>query len=106
NAFANVNTLVTLPTGAAPGTAVPAGAVVPISKINTLANILSACVEQSSASACSTLFTAATPAGGSAPANTLDAALDIARNPANNTAALFALASGSAPFQPILSAAP
>lgn len=107
NAFANVNTLVTLATGAAPGTNLPTGAVVPTSKIDTLADILSACVEQSSAGACSTLFTAATPSGGSAPNNTLDAALDIARNPgASNTTTLFALASGSSPFQPILAAAP
>jgi sugar lactone lactonase YvrE len=107
DAFATVNSLVTLSSGAAPGTSAPSNASIPTSKINTVAGILSACVEQTSASACSTLMTAATPAGGTAPTNTLDAALDIARNPGpGNAAALFALAGSSSPFQPILAAAP
>lgn len=106
NAFDNVNNLVTLATGAAPGTSAPANATIPTTKINTLADILAACVDSSSSTACSTLFAAATPAGGSAPDNTLDAALSIARNPGSNVAALFALASTAAPFQPALTAAP
>jgi len=106
NAFANVNNLVTLSSGATPGRAAPSNATIPATKIETLADILDACVSQSDATACSTLFAAATPAGGSAPDNTLDAALDIARNPAANVSALFALAGTSAPFQPILTAAP
>jgi streptogramin lyase len=106
NAFANVNNLVDLSIGATPGKGAPANATIPTTKIDTLADILAACVSQSTSSACSTLFTAATPAGGSAPANTLDAALAIARNPAANIAALFALASTSAPYQPVLTAMP
>lgn len=106
NAFANVSNLVDLSSGAAPGKAAPANAIIPTAKIDTLADILAACVEQTPSTACGTLFAAATPPGGSAPNNTLDAALDIARNPANNPAALFALASTSAPFQPVLGAAP
>ena len=107
NAFATVNSLVTLSSGAAPGTSAPSNATIPASKINTIADILSACVEQTNASACSTLFAGATPAGGTAPTNTLDAALDIARNPGPGSAgALFALAGSSSPFQPILAAVP
>ncbi len=106
NAFANVSSLVDPATGAAPGKAAPSNATIPTAKINTLADILSACVDQTSTSACSTLFTAATPTGGSAPSNTLDAALDLARNPNADPAGLFALASASAPFQPIVAAAP
>jgi hypothetical protein len=106
NAFANVNNLVTLSTGAAPGTSAPATATIPTTKINTLADILAACVDSSSSAPCSTLFAAATPAGGSAPQNTLDAALNIALNPGSNVAALFALAPMAAPFQPALTAAP
>ena len=106
NAFANASSLADIASGAAPGKAAPANATIPIAKINTLADILSACVEQSSAGACSTLFAAATPAGGSAPGNTLDAAVDLARNPALSPATLFALAGSSSPFQPILAAAP
>ncbi len=106
NAFANASSLADVSSGVAPGKSAPANATIPATKINTLADILSACVEQSSASACGTLFAAATPAAGSAPSNTLDAALNIARNPALSPAGLFALAGSSAPFQPILAAAP
>lgn len=106
NAFTNVNSLADLTSGVSPGKSAPAIATIPTSKINTLANILSACVQQSSASACSTLFAAATPAAGSVPANTLDAAVDIARNPALSSTTLFALAGSSSPFQPMLAAAP
>ncbi|HEX4312089.1 MAG TPA: NHL repeat-containing protein [Acidobacteriaceae bacterium] len=106
NAFANVNSLVDFSSGLAPGKAAPANAKIPTAKIDTLANILTACVQQTTAGACSSLFAAAMPAGGAAPANTLDAALNIARNPATNAAGLFALAATGAPFQPALTAAP
>ena len=106
NAFANVNNLVNLSTGAAPGEAAPAGAQIPTAKIDTLANILAACIGSAGAGACDTLFAAATPPGGSAPDNTLDAALEISRNPANNVAALFALSTQAPVLQPALSAAP
>lgn len=106
SAFANVNNLVDISTGTALGPGAPQGALVPIAKINTLANIVAACVNTSSASACKGLFTAATPAAGTAPANTLDAALNIARNPARNASALFAIPTPSSPFQPTLGVAP
>lgn len=106
NAFANVSNLVNLSSGATPGKAAPAGATLPTAKVDTLADILDACAAQTSGTACSTLFAAATPAGGSAPANTLDAALNIARNPASSVAALYALATTAGPFQPIAMAAP
>jgi sugar lactone lactonase YvrE len=106
NAFANANNLVQLSSGAAPGASPPANADIPTTKINTLADILSACVDSTASSLCSTLFAAATPVGGSAPSNTLDAALNIARNPAAGVAALYALSSSAAPFQPSLTAAP
>jgi sugar lactone lactonase YvrE len=106
NAFANVTNLVNLSSGTAPGTTAPQGAVIPVSKINSLANIVAACVNSSSSGACSALFTAATPSSGSAPSNTLDAALNIARNPATNVASLFAIPTPTSPFQPSLSTAP
>jgi sugar lactone lactonase YvrE len=106
NAFTNVNSLADFSTGAAPGKTAPANAKIPTTKIDTLANILTACVQQTTTGACSSLFAAATPAGGSAPTNTLDAALNIARNPGASVAALFALAAAATPFQPALSAAP
>lgn len=79
----------------------------PAATVNTLANILASCIAtgSNSSSQCTSLFNAATPAGGAAPATTLAAALNIARNPGNSAGTLFALA-GSGPFQPALTAAP
>ncbi len=89
------------------------GLILPTDEIDTLADILAACVNSSpttriTSSTCTTLFTAATPPGtGSvAPTDTFQAAIDIALNPGNNAAALYALATPSAPFQPTLTAAP
>ncbi len=47
----------------------------------TLADLLSGCVNRVKADACSSLFAAATPPGGEAPNNTLNAAESIALNP-------------------------
>ena len=110
NAFATANKIASLSTGTAPGPALPAGATLPVAEVNTLANILSSCVNSNgsttSGTACATLFAAATPPGGSAPTDTLTAALNIAHNPGNSVSALFALAAPSAVFQPALTAAP
>ena len=110
NAFATAGKIASVSTGTAPGPALPAGATLPIAEVNTLANILSACVNSSGSTAagtpCASLFAAATPPGGSAPADTLTAALNIAHYPANSVPALFALAAPAAVFQPMLSSAP
>jgi hypothetical protein len=86
------------------------GIILPTAEVNTLADILSSCVNSGVAgvasTTCSSLFTAATPPGGTAPTDTFQAAIDIALNPGNNPAALFALATPSAPYQPTLAAAP
>jgi streptogramin lyase len=83
----------------------------PVEEINTLANILSTCVNSAGGSAgdgtaCGKLFAAATPPVGLAPTDTIDAALDIARFPINNVASLYTLSPSTAPFQPTLSSAP
>jgi len=57
----------------------------------TLADLLSGCVNRVKADACSSLFAAATPAGGEAPNNTLNAAESIALNPWYQPERLFAL---------------
>jgi len=105
NAFAVANNLVDTGTGLAPGPALPTGAVTESSKLNTLADILATCVNSDGGSACTPLFSAATISG-TAPANTLDAALNIVRNPANNIAAVFNAGAPDGPFQPELSAQP
>src|SRR5271167_1438605 len=60
-----------------------------LATLNTLANLLAACVKQEGA--CAKFFAAATPAGGVAPTDTLTAMHNIALNPANNAAEIFAL---------------
>lgn len=113
NAFASVNTLVNIGYGQLNMTSLPAGATIPTAKLNTLGNILAACVNVPSGSGgasgnpCTQLFPAATPSGGTAPADTLTAAMNIAQNPGNNAAALFPIAGKYAQFGPtVLTSAP
>ena len=110
-AFTLAASLVDLSTGATPGPSLPAGATVPTSQLNTLANILSVCVNSAGgvagdATPCGNLFSAATPSSSSPPTNTLAALLNIARDPLRNAAALYALTVPTAPFQPQLASAP
>jgi hypothetical protein len=113
NAFADVNTLVNTVTGVAPGPMLPAGASVSGSEIDTLADILAACINSAGGtagdgSACGSLFSAANPGGtpGSAPTDTITAAMNIAQHPALNVGSLYALATPTAPFQPTLGSQP
>jgi len=107
NAFAMANVLANMTTGNSPGSGLSANATVPTSEIYSLADMLAACVNSNGTGAsCSGLFSAATPAGGSAPANTIAAMLNINANPGSNVAALLGLISASAPFQPALTVAP
>ena len=111
NAFANASNLADLATGTALSTTPAGDGTVPQSEINTLANILSTCVNSSGPpdTACSILFSNAMSNGttGTMPTDTATAAINIAHNPAAGTAALFALQPGiGAPFVPTLSAVP
>ena len=120
NAFLNAQVLETLSTGVA-NQAPPAlaGGVsessVPQSEINTLGNILAACVNSTGAltgpstpSTCYTLFTNAMSAGttGTQPTDTATAAINIAHNPVAAVGALYGLSSASTQFNPVLSAQP
>lgn len=89
----------------------PAGnGTAPQAEINTLANILAACVNSTgpSSTACSTLFNNAPSTGASPviPQETATAIFNIATNPGANVANLYALQVAGAPFQPSLSSAP
>lgn len=106
NAFDTAAALVNIGTGMSPGATLAANGSSPAATINTLANILDACAVSLTPGPCSSLFAAATPAGGTTPANTLDAALNVVRRPSANVPALFALASASPMFTPALSTAP
>ncbi len=98
-------------TGASPGASIPAGDTVPSTLINSLADIVSACVNSvggtaGDGSACGTLFTDSTPSGGAAPANVATALLNILNHPTSDLASLFSLLPPSPPFQPVLNRAP
>jgi len=75
-------------------------------KLTALANSIASCVNSDGGAACTPLFTAATPNGGTAPTNTLAAALNVVRNPGNNVAAVFNAAGTLPAFPSTLSAAP
>ena len=114
NGFANAFNLVdsvrydgSLPSGLANSTFTNSAntqAVVPQALLNTLGDILQTCVDSAGGvgSPCTALFTDATPPSGSAPQNTLQVALDMARYPTHNVDALFNLQAKSVPFTPAL----
>lgn len=83
-----------------------AGLVLPTNVVNTLADVLSACVNSSgpASTSCTTLFSATT-VGGVAPLDTLQAAFNIALHPATNVATLLGLVAPAAPFQPAIATA-
>ncbi len=108
NGFVSAADLASITTGFA--NAQP-GSKVPPAKIHTLANILSACINSDSptSAGCKTLFANARSNGSSGivPEDTATAAINIARNPHANIAALYSLQPKlSAPFQPALESAP
>jgi hypothetical protein len=125
NAFANASNLASLSTGLAYTTTPAANGgngAVPQTTINTLANILAACINTNgaitapvtsgpdpiSASPCYTLLYDAQSGGsfGTVPTDTATAAINIAHNPGSNVSTLFALPSATAPFIPVLSNQP
>ncbi|HWW97846.1 MAG TPA: choice-of-anchor D domain-containing protein [Edaphobacter sp.] len=92
-------------TGATPGTGVPVGTIVPVAQINTIGDILAACVNSAGgvsgdSTPCGTLFSLTTPTGLTPATNTVTALLHLANNPTLNTASLYNLVTPSAPFQP------
>jgi hypothetical protein len=109
NAFAVSADLVNIASGTAPGNA-PTIATIPVAEINTLGDVISACVNSNgstvSTSSCGRLFTAATPPGGFAPTDTLQAALDISRNPGHNAGSIYSTVAAVGPYQPTLGVAP
>ncbi|HEY6374296.1 MAG TPA: choice-of-anchor D domain-containing protein [Edaphobacter sp.] len=111
NAFALASEFVNSSTGLAPGSNVPAGLVVPIDKINTLADVVAVCINSAGGiagdgSSCGTLFPLTTLAGFPPPTDIITALLNVANDPPLNTAALFNLVVPTAPFQPQLTAVP
>jgi streptogramin lyase len=106
NAFLTVTNLVDTPSGAARIQNIGANGDVPQAEINTLGNMLVTCVNSDGTAGCVPLFSNAPDLSGVAPTNTVSAALNIARNPAANVAALFSASQITPTFQPALTAAP
>jgi hypothetical protein len=110
-AFADVNQLVNYATGTSPGTDLPAGAILPVNQLYSLADSLAACVNSTGGtagdtSACGRLFAAATPPGGTAPTDTVSAVIEIVQHPGQNVAAIYTVAGSTPPFQPTLTTTP
>jgi hypothetical protein len=111
-AFATAQEYSWIAGGTVPGQTLPAGYYASSVEIATLANILATCVNTAGGvagdgSPCGNLFSLATPSGGVAPTDVLQAALDIVENPTHNVGSIYNLEPArGAPFQPSLSAAP
>lgn len=107
NAFASVANLETLNTGQALSTTPAGNGAVPQGEIDTLANILAACINSTGpgSTACSTLLSNAKN-GSTTPTDTAMAAINIAHNPGANTSTLYSLQTAGGPFQPTLGVAP
>jgi len=73
-------------------------------EFNSLANLLATCVNDNAA--CLSLFSLATPPGGQAPGNTLQAVENIAHYPALNVNQLFNQSQTITLYQPAISTAP
>jgi streptogramin lyase len=115
NAFANAANLANIATGAALATTPAGNGVVPQTTVDTLANILAACINSSgditgpsSPTPCYTLVNDAKSSGssGTMPTDTAAAAINLAHNPTANLTALFDLQTAGSPFAAKLSAVP
>jgi len=129
SAFLTAQDLVNPLNGYAPANTVGGNGAVPYQTINTLANILSACVNSDGtsmrsqvtpsgfipATPCYTLFNASANRAGTLPTDTFTAMLNIAKNPsqhlnANNSTFtmqdLYGLQAANGPFQPSLTTQP
>jgi hypothetical protein len=106
NAFANAANLETIGTGVALATTPAGNGTVPQAEINTLANILAACVNSNgslvSPAPCYELGLATRVSS----FDTAKAAISIAHSPATNVSSLYALSPSTPPFAPALTAQP
>ena len=92
----------------------PPGASIPVNELNTIADVMAACVntpkgvKAGAGTPCVTLFanTTAPLAGSAIPADTLTALMNMAKYPGQNVGTLAQLATKTSPFQSILSSAP
>ena len=110
-AVSSVPEFINLAQGSSPGTPTSTSSFAENNKLYSLADVFAACVSSSGGKAgdgspCGELFSMATSAGGSAPTDTMTAAIQIAQNPDNNVAGIYGLVKGSTAFEPTVTAAP
>lgn len=106
-AFASIPNMINVATGTVLTTTPGGNGTVPAAEINTLADVIAPCVNSPGNDGnCAALFAATTPAGGTAPTDTVSALLSIAQNPGNNVAQIYNLVAANSPFQPTLTSAP
>lgn len=91
NAAATSLRLLGAVTGGAEGESFAANGAAPVAKISALAGLLHLCASDASAAGCASLLSLTTPPGAAAPADTLDAARNLALHPGTHVAELFAL---------------
>jgi len=109
NAFANAANLANISDGTARSTPLSGNGTAPQSEINTLGDILAACINTSgpSSTGCTTLFSNAIPGTtGTTATDTATAAINIAHNPGANVATLYGSPTPVTPFTPNLSPQP
>ena len=97
--------------GTSPGQDVPEGYAVQTAKLDSLADLLDACVNSSGGtvgdgSPCGHLFSLGAAREATAPTDTFQAALMIAQAPDDNVANIFNLVPGGGAFQPTISPSP
>ncbi len=100
NAFAVGMALADAGSGAVPGAALPGNVTIPTARVNSLANLVNACV----VSAANCFYTTVALPG--SPTNTLDGLWGVAAAPTANTAALYAETRASTAYAPALAEAP
>ncbi len=110
-AFEASSEVVNTSTGTFPGT-LPSGATLPTATLNTLADVLEACINSKGGTAndgtttCGTLFGLTPNTAGTFPTDTITAAMNIAQNPAQNVTQLNTVAGNTPAFLPDLGTAP
>jgi hypothetical protein len=104
NAFLDSQLLVNVGTGQT--ATLPSNITGEPAKIYALADVIASCVNSDGTAACTPLFRAATPAGGSAPTDTFGAALSIVKHPGQHVTDVYNVISPTPPFATTLSQAP
>jgi hypothetical protein len=104
NAFLDAALLADSATGSA--AVIASNLTVETDKLYALADALASCVNSDGGSACTSLFAAATPAGGTAPTGVFGAALSIVKHPGQNVSAVFRTIGNRPPFATGYTSAP